>query len=367
MRRSEILAGVLLLTLLSTSCKRSGSSEPITIRVLRDPVFAADLVKTNLEFAQSKPHLGDQSLVLANKDDVPYWDVNQRLTGFKPHVFIFNSQDSVPDDPAIRSALGYPMLVCGVHTAFIPTSTVGGDREAAEIYVRFLISHCPAVEVRQAPPASEPEQADAHRPPCLTAQCQKIKKYLKDHYCGESPFGNGPDDGCDYKEPIRSGAKLTVSFHCDWNEATAKSSCRQLGQPLPQQREMLLRELRHVGLPARGGKDVTFSAVESSSGWLLMSADYDHVDRADAHICQVVVAVDPNGREQVLRSVRMKKTNSDVPEVTLWSPHDIADVDEDGKPEFVLKGDAYEDHWLEVVKIQGNSAKTIFSGLGYYL
>jgi len=35
--------------------------------------------------------------------------------------------------------------------------------------------------------------------------------------------------------------------------------------------------------------------------------------------------------------------------------------------EFVLRGDAYENHWLEVVSVQGDSFKTIFSGLGYYL
>jgi hypothetical protein len=35
--------------------------------------------------------------------------------------------------------------------------------------------------------------------------------------------------------------------------------------------------------------------------------------------------------------------------------------------EIVLQGDAYEDHWLEVVKFEPDSLKTIFSGLGYYL
>ena len=55
-----------------------------------------------------------------------------------------------------------------------------------------------------------------------------------------------------------------------------------------------------------------------------------------------------------------------MPEVDTWSPLDITDVD-GGTLEFVLKGDAYEDHWLEVVRMEKNSAKTIFSGLGYYL
>jgi hypothetical protein len=33
----------------------------------------------------------------------------------------------------------------------------------------------------------------------------------------------------------------------------------------------------------------------------------------------------------------------------------------------ILVGDAYEDHWLEVISVHDGSAKTIFSGLGYYL
>jgi hypothetical protein len=32
-----------------------------------------------------------------------------------------------------------------------------------------------------------------------------------------------------------------------------------------------------------------------------------------------------------------------------------------------LEGDAYENHWLEVVRLRDGTAKTIFSGLGYYL
>jgi len=46
---------------------------------------------------------------------------------------------------------------------------------------------------------------------------------------------------------------------------------------------------------------------------------------------------------------------------------DLVDVDGDGRPELVLEGDAYEDHWLEVVRIEDGSVKTIFSGLGYSL
>lgn len=36
-------------------------------------------------------------------------------------------------------------------------------------------------------------------PPCTSAYCKKVKSFLKKHYCGESPAGNGPDDGCDLR------------------------------------------------------------------------------------------------------------------------------------------------------------------------
>ena len=39
----------------------------------------------------------------------------------------------------------------------------------------------------------------------------------------------------------------------------------------------------------------------------------------------------------------------------------------DGQVDVVLVGDAYEDHWLEVISVGNGTAKTIFSGLGYYL
>ena len=67
---------------------------------------------------------------------------------------------------------------------------------------------------------AQPEK-DPHRPACSDAQCRKIKSFLKSHYCGESPFGNGPDDGCEIKGPTkpRTGVEVLADFHCEWNES----------------------------------------------------------------------------------------------------------------------------------------------------
>ena len=252
-------------------------------------------------------------------------------------------------------------------TSMLAFSTSSTNTDTHPI-TSFLAPSYPSASVQQSTidqPAQE--EPDPHRPPCVTADCRKIEKFSKDHYCGESPFGNGPDNGCDYKEPVRTGAKLTVRFHCEWNEAAAKSTCQQIGKPSSQQRQLLLRELRQLGLPSAGDQEVTYIVVESVSGWTLMAADYDQVDGTDLRACEIVIALDQSGKPYVLRSLRLQKTDSDVPAITQWSPLDIADIDGDGKVEFVLRGDAYENHWLEVVKIEGGHAKTIFSGLGYYL
>jgi hypothetical protein len=207
-------------------------------------------------------------------------------------------------------------------------------------------------------------EKDPNRPPCNTSRCQKIKAFLKAHYCGESPFGNGPDDGCDTRlQKPGPGTKVIADFICRWT-----SKCQQEGQPSPEIRRILIGEMRQIGLPAEADKEVHFTVLEAKSlGWSLMAANYGHLSGADLSLCQVILVADQVGQVYVLRKVPLKKTNADAPEVTTWSPVDIADVDGDGRLEIVLAGDAYEDHWIEVVSIQNGSFTTIFSGLGYYL
>ena len=69
----------------------------------------------------------------------------------------------------------------------------------------------------------------------------------------------------------------------------------------------------------------------------------------------------------MLRQLPFQKTDMDVPTVTEWAPLDITDVIGNGHEDLVLEGDAYENHWLEVVSVRNGSPETIFSGLGYYL
>src|SRR6267142_2449246 len=96
-------------------------------------------------------------------------------------------------------------------------------------------------------------EKDPHRPPCADAYCRKIKSFVKKHYCGESPFGNGPDDGCDLRLPKKPGTAVDVKadFKCEWSVSKQAAQCEQHGQPSSIARNFLIQELRQAGLPAK--------------------------------------------------------------------------------------------------------------------
>jgi hypothetical protein len=217
--------------------------------------------------------------------------------------------------------------------------------------------------------SAQPEE-DPHRPPCTSASCQKIETFLKKHYCGESPAGNGPDDSCDVRDRNKRSAdvKAVADYNCEWNESKSEADCKQRGQVPPELRNILVRELRRLGMPDKAPGETYFIVLKSDrADWLLAHAYYSHRIGGDIELCEVIAVVDQNSQVIVLRELPLKKTDVDVPKVTEWSPLDIADTRDDGHVDVILVGDAYEDHWLEVISVHNGSAKTIFSGLGYYL
>ena len=210
-------------------------------------------------------------------------------------------------------------------------------------------------------------EKDAHRPACTSLRCRKVRSFAKANYCG-APEGNGPEDSCAIRRPkkLGTGIKVAAGFDCSWIEGVRK--CQQHGQPLPEVRHILLGELRSLGFPAKAGGQIYFNVWESiASGWSLAEAYYDHSAGDDLTLCQVIMIIDQSSHASVLRKVPFQKTDLDKPTVTTWTPIDLADVDGDGHVEVILEGDAYEDHWLEVVSVHDGSIRTIFSGLGYYL
>jgi len=213
-------------------------------------------------------------------------------------------------------------------------------------------------------------EIDPHRPACADAHCRKVESFLKKHYCGASPFGNGPDDGCDIRSipKPRPDVTMIADYECEWNTSKDAAECKQHGQPSPAVRDILIGQLRRLGLPAKASGETYFDVWKSAhSGWLFAMAYYSRAVGSDLELCQVLVVVDESGQAIVLRELPFQKTDADVPTVIQWAPVDIVDVDGDGREEIVLAGDEYENHWLEVVSVRDGSCKTIFSGLGYYL
>jgi hypothetical protein len=211
---------------------------------------------------------------------------------------------------------------------------------------------------------------DEHRFDCTTTACGKIKTYLKRHYCGKSPEGNGPDDSCDIEFPKKpqKGVTVEADYHCEWNEAKQGSVCAQIGQPSESVRRILVDELRRLGLPENASGKIRFNILKSlDSGWSVAEAAYSNAAGENLELCEVIVLIDKDSKVSVLRKLSFQKTDIDAPMVTEWSVVDVADVEGTGQLDIVLEGDAYEDHWLEVVSLNNGSPQTVFSGLGYYL
>src|ERR1035441_5537171 len=69
---------------------------------------------------------------------------------------------------------------------------------------------------------------DPHRPACMDSQCRAVRAFVKAHYCGESPYGNGPDNGCDIRLPKHPlpGTSVIANFDCSWSDSAGKTICR---------------------------------------------------------------------------------------------------------------------------------------------
>jgi hypothetical protein len=213
-------------------------------------------------------------------------------------------------------------------------------------------------------------QKDPHRVACADAHCRKVKSFLKTHYCGASPFGNGPDDGCEIKsaDKPRAGVTVIADYKCEWSDSKQAAQCEQHGQPSSIVRNTLITELQRLGLPDNASGQTYFEVWKSAhSGWSVGMAYYSRSVGDEVELCEVIVVIDESAHAIVLRKLPLQKTDRDVYTVTQWAPLDVADVYSDGNEEIVLEGDEYENHWLEVVSVRDGTAKTIFSGLGYYL
>lgn len=119
-------------------------SVPIVIHVLRDPSakFADPLRATDSQFALTKPHLVNGRLVvIATNEGDSYAKLLRRVGDTPPTLLVIDPQSELPADVASLVRPATPMSVCGA-IFYMPNAISGEERDAAELYLRFVETHC---------------------------------------------------------------------------------------------------------------------------------------------------------------------------------------------------------------------------------
>jgi hypothetical protein len=130
-------------------CASCGRKEPpvpaaIVVHVLRDPSakFAEPLSSTDSQFALTKPHLVNGRLVLvATNEGDSYAKLLRRVSDMPPTLLVIDPQSELPADVASLVRPATPERVCG-GIGYIPNAISGEERDAAELYLRFVEAHC---------------------------------------------------------------------------------------------------------------------------------------------------------------------------------------------------------------------------------
>lgn len=118
---------------------------------------------------------------------------------------------------------------------------------------------------------------------------------MKEHYCGESPFGNGPDNGCRIRTPAQPQVgSILADYRCSYTENPYTTHCEQEGQPSPDVAKVLLDELSKIGLPRGGADGQLFFTIWTSNApdWTLAEATYSRRIGLDLESCKVSVIID---------------------------------------------------------------------------
>lgn len=98
-----------------------------------------------MQFGLAEPRVkSGKAVLVATNEGNSFAKLEKRFSETAPELLILNSMADIPREPSVRSQLGNAELVCGQHPAFIPTSISGEQREASQIYLQFVVSHCDA-------------------------------------------------------------------------------------------------------------------------------------------------------------------------------------------------------------------------------
>jgi hypothetical protein len=143
------LAAMVLVALMGTFGTFCKNQKPplIVVHVLRSPPKAfSELEAVTFKFGLEKPHISNgKGMMIATYEGSAYREELKHADRMQPDVIIFTpASDSSSLDPAIRDKLGRPTSVCRDKIAYVPTWVTGETREAADVYLQFLLKHCPS-------------------------------------------------------------------------------------------------------------------------------------------------------------------------------------------------------------------------------
>jgi len=80
--------------------------------------------------------------MVASIEGSTFSKILQHLADKSWDLVILNSASDIPDSSAVKASLGKPELICGGIPAYIPDWVLGEERDATEMYLRFLEIHC---------------------------------------------------------------------------------------------------------------------------------------------------------------------------------------------------------------------------------
>ncbi|MGA8271096.1 MAG: hypothetical protein WB919_06005 [Candidatus Sulfotelmatobacter sp.] len=141
-RKSLLLSAVSALVMFC-SCRRSEVASPVIVQVRHDlsGPTAKSLGSTDLQFNVTNPHLENGKVVMIATERVGQYRL-WRLAESGEDLLILNSQKDIPNTELVRNHLGKQQLVCGEALSFIPDWVSGEERQATEMYLRFLVAYC---------------------------------------------------------------------------------------------------------------------------------------------------------------------------------------------------------------------------------
>jgi len=145
MTRQHLFVGALLSLSFLVGCTWRKAEPLVIVRVFRDPSAQVNgpLTRATNQFTLTKPHLATgQGVMIATYESRSYKEDLQRLEAVHPQLVILNSQSDISDNATVSQNLGNPEFVCDGKAAYVPTWVSAPEREASEIYLRFLRSHC---------------------------------------------------------------------------------------------------------------------------------------------------------------------------------------------------------------------------------